>query len=110
MSDDIYVAKDSAVLFADGRQYVVHKGRTRVRADHPLLRRNGHLFKPLDVDFDVEDASAAPGEKRSVKLPDEADELDRLRAEATQMGVEVDGRWKADRLRKEIDAVKAKKA
>ena len=71
---DIYVAKQSAVLFLDGKRHFVHKDRTRVREGHPLLARNPGMFKPLDVDYDVEprdaapveQATAAPGEKRNV--------------------------------------------
>lgn len=66
MSAEIYVATDSAVLFAAGQQFVVHRNSTRVRAGHPVLARNAHLFKPLDVDYDVEQTTATPGEKRSV--------------------------------------------
>lgn len=62
---EIYVANESGVLFANGEQYVVHKNQTRVRAGHPLLKRNAHLFKPLDVDYDVEDTREAPGQRRS---------------------------------------------
>lgn len=38
---------------------------------------------------------------------DESDEED-LRAEAEELGVKVDKRWKADRLQQEIDAARAK--
>lgn len=64
MSNEIFVASESAVLFAGGEQYVIHKDTTRVRAGHPLLKRNAHFFKPLDVQYDVEDATARPGAKR----------------------------------------------
>jgi hypothetical protein len=64
MSDEIFVANESAVLFADGEQYVIHKNQTRVRAGHPLLKRNAHMFKPIDVDYDIEDTRNAPGQRR----------------------------------------------
>ncbi|TKG58892.1 Lsr2 family DNA-binding protein [Prauserella endophytica] len=69
MSAQIYVANESAVLYAGGQQYVVHKGVTRVRDGHPLLKRNSHMFKPLDVHYDVEQATAEPGEKRDLDTP-----------------------------------------
>jgi hypothetical protein len=67
---DIYVATQSAMLVVDGKRHFIHKDRTRVREGHPLLTRNPGMFKILDVDYDVEpaveQATAAPGEKRSV--------------------------------------------
>lgn len=39
---------------------------------------------------------------------DEAD-IDELRAQAEELGIEVDNRWKEARLQKEIDAAKAAK-
>jgi|SRR5690606_31813694 hypothetical protein len=99
MSADIYVATESAVLFVGGQQYVVHKGRTRVRAGHPLLARNAHLFGPLGVDYDieqtaesapVEQATAAPGEKRELSKPDPAV----VRAWAADNSIDVPARGK----------------
>lgn len=63
---DIYVAVESAVLYVNGTPHVIHKGTTRVRDGHPLLERNRGMFAPLDVHYDVEQATAAPGEKRAV--------------------------------------------
>ncbi|PXY25154.1 hypothetical protein BAY59_24315 [Prauserella coralliicola] len=87
MSAEIFVATESAVLFAEGRQHVIHKGSTRIRAGHPLLKRNSHLFKPLDVHFDVEQATAAPGEQRNL-------DLGAVRAWAKENGVDVPARGK----------------
>jgi hypothetical protein len=39
----------------------------------------------------------------------ETDDLDALRAQAEKAGVKVDNRWKADRLRQEIDAARKPK-
>lgn len=61
---DVYVATESAVLYAGGEQFIIHKNTTRVRAGHPLLKRHQHMFKALDVDYDVEQATKEPGERR----------------------------------------------
>lgn len=47
------------------------------------------------------------GGARTAAAPAGGDELDVLRAEAEAAGVKVDPRWKANRLRKEIEAAKA---
>lgn len=44
--------------------------------------------------------AAEPAEPPAV---DDDDDLDALRAEAAELGVEVDGRWKEKRLRAEIE-------
>jgi hypothetical protein len=64
-----------------------------------------HLFRDVTQVRSVEQATAAPGEKRDVVAPAD-DDLDALRAEAEAVGVKVDKRWKADRLREEIEAAK----
>lgn len=91
-----------------------------VTTDHDAYREKwSHLFEPVSDAAErpagtVEDATAAPGEKRSVQLPSKQtpvkpdDDLDALRAEAEKAGVKVDNRWKADRLRQEIAAVSEK--
>lgn len=121
---DVYVATDSAAFEYGGDMVVVHKGVTRVRAGHPILTQHPELFMPIDVHYDwparVEQATAAPGEKRSFMPPpvppkeeerrDEkpVDGLDALRAEAELAGVKVDKRWGPDKLRVEIAAAKSK--
>jgi hypothetical protein len=64
-----------------------------------------HLFRDVTQVRSVEQATAAPGEKRDV-VPPVDDDLEGLRAEAEAVGVKVDKRWKADRLREEIEAAK----
>lgn len=61
----IFVAVDSAAFELDGEMVVVHKGVTRVREGHPMLKAHETLFKPIDVHYDVEQATRAPGEKRT---------------------------------------------
>ena len=63
-STDIFVAKDSFSTTLDGQPVVVQKGVTRVRAGHPLLKGREMFFEPLIVQYDIERATSAPGEKR----------------------------------------------
>lgn len=60
----IYVAKESFTTMLNGEEVTVAAGRTRVREGHELLRGRMHLFEPMVVDYEVEQATAAPGEKR----------------------------------------------
>jgi hypothetical protein len=109
---DVYVCKESGAFEYGGDMIVVNKGVTRVRAGHPILDLYPDLFEEITVHYDVEQATKAPGEKRSVSSPSmkqAESELDALRSEAEKAGVTVDKRWGPDRLRQEIaDAVKPK--
>ncbi len=62
---DIYVAKHSFAAEVDGESVFVNAGE-RVRSGHPLLAAQGDFFEPVDqtVHYDVEQTTAAPGEKR----------------------------------------------
>lgn len=65
---DIYVATASFACEIDGDKLFINKGE-RVRAGHPLLKAQGGFFEPVDTSVhydipDVEQATAAPGEKR----------------------------------------------
>lgn len=54
----IYEATDSFTATIDGKDYQVSAGHTRVREGHPLLGGDrGQFFKPLTVDYDLEDAT-----------------------------------------------------
>lgn len=108
---DVYVCKESAAFEWAGDMVVVNKGVTRVRAGHPMLAAHPELFEEITVHYDVEQATAAPGEKRSLSTPTlpakpvpAADDPDALRKQAEEAGVTVDKRWGADRLRQEIAA------
>lgn len=61
----IYVAKTAFHCEIDGERLFVTAGE-RVREGHPLLRSQRENFEPVDatVHYDVEQATAAPGEKR----------------------------------------------
>lgn len=65
---DYYRAKEGFVTMFDGEQISVAAGEI-VRAGHPLLKRREEHFVPVENfgRFDVEQATAAPGEKRGEK-------------------------------------------
>jgi hypothetical protein len=62
---EIYVATHGFACEVDGDEVRVAQGE-RVRRGHPLLRSHTSYFEPVDegVHYDVEQATAAPGEKR----------------------------------------------
>lgn len=54
----VFEAIDSFTATIDGRDYQISAGRTRVRAGHPLLDGDrAQFFRPLTVDYDLEDAT-----------------------------------------------------
>lgn len=65
--DQIYVANDSFSTVLDGQPITVSKGMTRVRHGHPLLAGREQMFDPIEVHFDVEQATDRPGEKRGAR-------------------------------------------
>lgn len=64
MAGKIYVATESFTVALDGVEHKIGAGKTRVREGHPLLKGREMYFKELDVQYDVERATKAPGEKR----------------------------------------------
>ncbi len=60
----IWVAKESFATNLDGAEITVLAGRTRVRDGHPLLRGREQFFERLTVHYEIEQATAAPGERR----------------------------------------------
>ncbi len=61
MADELLVATRTFITTLDGHRTVVKKGKTRVRASHPLARKFGDAFKPADHDVPVvEDTRARP--------------------------------------------------
>lgn len=65
-NDAVYVATETFCVEHDGRDVVVHKDVTRVRAGHPILASNPDRFRKADdaVHLDIEEATAKPGGKR----------------------------------------------
>lgn len=71
MMSDLYVAKTSAVVKLGGERHWIRKGLTVARSGHPIMDGREAMFEPLRVHYDtVEQATAAPGEKRDLELPD----------------------------------------
>lgn len=68
-SSDVYIARQSFVAQVEGKKVFITEGVTRVRRGHALLKGREHLFEPADahVHFEVEQATAAPGEKRGIE-------------------------------------------
>lgn len=60
----IYIARATFTTMLDGREVTIRAGIDRVRAGHPLLKGRESMFEPLTVQYDIEQASAAPGERR----------------------------------------------
>lgn len=61
---DILIAVESGIAHVGGEECVVRRGITRARRGHPLVAATPNWWKPIDVHYDVEQATAAPGEKR----------------------------------------------
>lgn len=83
------------------------------RADDPVVKSHPDWFgdtpkvvrttlpRHLQAERPVEQATAAPGEKRTTRADAAIEEAERLRAELGDLGVSVDGRWSLKRLREE---------
>ncbi|MDH5278196.1 MAG: hypothetical protein OEW53_04025 [Actinomycetota bacterium] len=60
----IYVATQNFTTDYDGVPVSVTAGVTHVREGHPMLLGREVFFKELEVEYEMEAATAAPGEKR----------------------------------------------
>jgi hypothetical protein len=70
MADNaVYIAITSGSAEIKGETFTFQAGVTRVRAGHPLLKACPDYFQPDagSVTYEVESASAAPGEKRGAQ-------------------------------------------
>lgn len=61
---EIYEAIESFTTKVDGVDASFVGEQTLIREGHPLLLTHGHLFRPVQVDYDIEAATSAPGELR----------------------------------------------
>ena len=60
----IYTPKESFVASVNGIDETFVRGRTYVREGHEILELYGEMFEPLRAHYEVEQATAAPGELR----------------------------------------------
>jgi hypothetical protein len=64
---EVYVATETGSVDIKGQNYVFYRDVTRVAADHPLIKACPDFFAPAEDRLHyggVEQATAAPGEKR----------------------------------------------
>lgn len=74
-STDILVANVTATLKHEGRRFYLVRGKTLVRADDPVVEGHKSMFEPLHIEYlggPVEQATAAPGEKREIAAKPQA--------------------------------------
>jgi hypothetical protein len=71
-TDSILIVKEAFVTEVDGERLEFSKGDP-IEAVHPAVKANPHLFGPVvfrhPVKGNIEQATAAPGEKRNVTRP-----------------------------------------
>ena len=63
-SRTLYESRTGFAAELNGKTIVVRKG-TRVAEGHELLRKFAARFRPITVDYTVEDTTAEPGRPRS---------------------------------------------
>jgi len=112
----VYATMTRRVELPDGGYGVIQKG-SHWPAEDPIVRANRDVFttdaryglnysrEPEGYNAPIEQATAAPGERRMVrpKVDEAFDEADALRAELSRLGVVADGRWSLKRLREELE-------
>lgn len=64
----VYVPKEDFWTDVDGVPTLFKRDMTRVREGHDLLRTHGNLFEVIHVQYDVEQATDAPGELREDRV------------------------------------------
>ena len=70
----VFTPKETMVIEYEGHPVTLHAGMTRIREGHPMMKGRQALFVPVreSVDFEVEQATAAPGEKRGADSAEKA--------------------------------------
>lgn len=66
---DLYIAVVNAIVHLGRARISIRRGETVVRKGHALLKEHGNMFAPIHVHYDVEQATAVPGERRALTLP-----------------------------------------
>jgi hypothetical protein len=77
---DLHVARQSGQVMLDGRRHAIRRGVTVAEEGSDMLAKHGKLFEPMRVHYPaptrrgrreaaVEQATAAPGELRTVPPP-----------------------------------------
>jgi hypothetical protein len=61
----IFTPKESFYVTIDGAPKLLRKDVDRVREGHPLYEAHKENFVELSVEYDIEQATAAPGEVRA---------------------------------------------
>lgn len=85
---DVLIARRTAVVRLDGSPVRVRRGATLAHAEHPIVRENPDLWKPLPVDYDIDTAASATASTGDV--PSAKD----VRAWAVDQGIDVPARGK----------------
>jgi hypothetical protein len=65
LTRDVFTPTESFTADVDGTPASFVPNKTFVREGHPILDQFPLLFKPVRVQYDVEQATAAPGEVRA---------------------------------------------
>ena len=61
----VFVATETFTVNLDGVDVLIEKDKTRVREGHEILRQAPQNFKPVDAHYEIEAATAVPGERRA---------------------------------------------
>lgn len=92
MNQEVLVAATTTTFRHGDRRVYLVEGQTLVRSDDPVVKGREAMFRPLNLGYlggPVEQATAAPGEKRDLGLEAKA-----VRAWAAKEGIEVPARGK----------------
>ena len=60
----VFVPREDFTTEIDGQPVTFKRGLTRVREGHPAILGREGLFEEMIVDYDIEQATANPGERR----------------------------------------------